>query len=93
MADKMTARELLSHSKRVGVHRIGAGLYLRVVLPGATRRNGKPKPAGCSWAFRYMLDGRGREMGLGPYPVVTLERAREKAMDAHRLKGGWQESH
>jgi Arm DNA-binding domain len=25
-------------------------------------------------------------MGLGPYPVLTLERAREKAMDAHRLK-------
>jgi len=25
-------------------------------------------------------------MGLGPYPIVTLERAREKALDAQRLK-------
>jgi hypothetical protein len=33
-----------------------------------------------------MLNGKAREMGLGPYPVVTLERAREKAIEAQRLK-------
>jgi hypothetical protein len=30
-------------------------------------------------------------MGLGPYPVVTLECAREKALDAQRLKVDWRD--
>jgi integrase len=38
-----------------------------------------------SWVVRYQLDGRRRDMGLGPYPEVSLARAREKAMDARRL--------
>ena len=33
-----------------------------------------------------MLHGRSREMGLGPYPTITLARAREKAMEVRRLK-------
>jgi integrase len=35
--------------------------------------------------LRYQLAGRRRDMGLGPYPEVTLARAREKALDARRL--------
>ncbi|MEM7776349.1 MAG: integrase arm-type DNA-binding domain-containing protein [Pseudomonadota bacterium] len=43
------------------------------------------KPSGArSWVLRYQLDGRRRDMGLGPYPEVTLAAAREKALRARR---------
>jgi integrase len=38
-----------------------------------------------SWMLRYQLNGRRRDMGLGPYPEIGLARAREKAMEARRL--------
>jgi integrase len=62
----------------VGVHGDGGGLALQV-QPGAhgNRRN---------WIFRYMIAGRARTMGLGSYPDVTLQRAREKAQECRRLK-------
>ena len=62
----------------VGVHGDGGGLALQV-QPGAqsTRR---------TWIFRYMIAGRARTMGLGSYPEVTLQRAREKAQECRRLK-------
>src|SRR3954454_7535937 len=50
------------------------GLML-VVQPSGTR----------SWMLRYQLNGRRRDMGLGPYPEITLARARERAMEARRL--------
>ena len=50
----------------------GGGLYLRVSGTGAK-----------SWVFRFQLDGKRRDMGLGPYPDISLAAAREKAM-AHR---------
>jgi integrase len=50
----------------------GGGLYLRVSGTGAK-----------SWVFRFQLDGKRRDMGLGPYPDISLAEAREKAM-AHR---------
>ncbi len=53
----------------------GDGLYLSVSKVGTK-----------SWLFKFMLHGRSREMGLGPYPTITLARAREKAMEARRLK-------
>jgi integrase len=51
----------------------GRGLML-VVKPSGTR----------SWVLRYQLNGRRRDMGLGPYPEVTLSAAREKALLARR---------
>ncbi|HEY5829996.1 MAG TPA: integrase arm-type DNA-binding domain-containing protein [Hyphomicrobiaceae bacterium] len=43
------------------------------------------KPSGArSWVLRYQLDGRRRDMGLGPYPEVTLAAAREKTLAARR---------
>jgi hypothetical protein len=50
------------------MHCDGGGLYLRVVLPNE-----------CSWVFRYMLNQKARTLGLGPYPAISLARAREKA--------------
>jgi hypothetical protein len=36
-----------------------------------------------SWGFRYMLNGKSRYMGLGPYPGVTLAEpdAKPKAVE------------
>ena len=69
--------------KREGYHADGGGLYLQVGRTGTK-----------SWVFRYMLQGRtvsksgkptSREMGLGPYPDVSLSDARAKASDARKL--------
>ena len=57
-----------------GRHSDGGGLYLNV---SATRSK--------SWLFMWVRGGKRREMGLGPYPAVTLKVAREKAVDCRRL--------
>ncbi len=61
--------------KPPGLHADGWGLYLRVTDAG-TR----------SWIFRYRMAGRttARDMGLGPWPVVSLAEARAEAL---RLQG------
>src|SRR5215469_1733535 len=43
----------------------GDGLWLLVGPTGAK-----------SWVFRYKIDGRERSMGLGPYPALSLSKAR-----------------
>ena len=50
-----------------GLHHDGRGLYLQV------------KNGGRSWVFRYMHDRKPRYMGLGPFPDVSLAKARRKA--------------
>ncbi len=62
-------------AKQPGTHGDGNGLYLRV----------KPDAGQCSWVLRYMLHGKARWMGLGPYPLVSLADARARAADARRL--------
>jgi integrase len=57
-----------------GYYADGGGLYFRVSEFG-TRL----------WAFRYTRAGKAREMGLGPYPEVTLKDARELALQARQL--------
>lgn len=52
----------------------GDGLYFQVSKSGGT-----------SWIFRYKLDSRGREMGLGPFPAVTLSEARQLAADQRKI--------
>jgi Arm DNA-binding domain len=59
-----------------GMHADGGGLYLQVTAGGA------------SWIYRYMLNGRAREMGLGPLALFGLQEARAKALDARRLRHG-----
>ena len=53
----------------------GGGLYLQVSRSGTK-----------SWIFRYALNGRERQMGLGPLHTITLSEARTSAMEARRLK-------
>jgi hypothetical protein len=38
-----------------------------------------------SWTLRYQLNEKRRDMGLGPYPAVTLTEARKKANEARVL--------
>jgi hypothetical protein len=57
-----------------GLHADGGGLYLRVGRGGAK-----------SWAFRFMLKGKPREMGFGSLIKVSLADARKKASDARLL--------
>jgi len=52
----------------------GRNLYLHV------RPNGRR-----SWVLRYVYHGRRRDMGLGPWPIITLKRARELALDWLRV--------
>jgi integrase len=40
---------------------------------------------GKSWIFRYALNGKRPEMGLGPYPDVSLAAARKTASEARSL--------
>jgi integrase len=62
-------------SKTPGMHADGDGLYLCV----ANAESG-------SWIFRFKIDGRSRDMGLGSLRDVTLEEARQQAGDARKLK-------
>src|SRR3990172_6491594 len=59
---------------QTGLHNDGFGLYLKVTDSGAR-----------SWIFRFKTGGRARDMGLGPYPEISLAEAREKAADARKL--------
>ena len=53
----------------------GGGLYLRVSPTGAK-----------SWVFRFQLNGKRRDMGLGPYPDISLAEARGRAIEHRRLR-------
>lgn len=54
--------------KALGYHADGGGLYLQI-SPAGTK----------SWIFRFTLNGRAREMGLGSKNTVSLADAREAA--------------
>lgn len=74
MMVKRLSAKAVDALKTPGKHRVDDGLYLRVTQAG-----------GRTWSMRYMLAGKAREMGLGPYPTVTLAEARDKAGEAKRL--------
>jgi integrase len=64
---KLTNAALKRLIQKTGRHADGGGLYFRVLGEGRAY-----------WAFRYRVDGRAREMSLGPYPEVTLAEARDR---------------
>ena len=53
----------------------GGGLYLRVSPTGSK-----------AWVFRFQLDGKRRDMGLGPYPDISLAEARGRATEHRKLR-------
>src|ERR1051326_312606 len=52
----------------------GKGLYLQITPTG-----------GKSWILRYRMKGKRPDMGLGPYPEVSLAAARDAATEARKL--------
>jgi integrase len=56
-----------------GLHSDGGNLHFRVT--GTAR----------SWVFRYTLNGKTRDAGLGPWPDRSLEDARRKADEGRKL--------
>jgi integrase len=71
--NRLSALEV-TRAKEQGRYPDGGGLYLQVGPKG-----------GKSWLYRYMLRGRAREMGLGPFEVVSLSAARDRADECRRL--------
>ncbi len=72
--EKLKPREI-EKIKQPGYYADGAGLYLQVSESGSK-----------SWVFRYMLNRRAREMGLGPARVFSLADAREQAAEQRKLR-------
>ena len=66
---KLTALSAKTLSKP-GRHGDSDGLCLNIAPSGSK-----------SWVQRIVIDGRRRDIGLGPYPAVSLARAREIAHD------------
>jgi integrase len=71
---RITAASLPKLYKTPGYHHDGGGLYLQVTANG-----------GRSWVFRYMLDKRAREMGLGSADLWDLTSIRAKVLELKRL--------
>ena len=61
-------------TKQPGRFADGNGLYLQV-----------SQSASKSWLFRFMQDGRSREMGLGSTSAISLAEARTAALQCQRL--------
>jgi hypothetical protein len=59
--------------KIAGLYEDGGGLRLVVTDTGAKR-----------WVMRISVRGKRHQLGLGSYPTVSLERAREKAADIRK---------
>ena len=72
--NRLTAVEVRGISQK-GMHHDGGGLYLQVSAAGAR-----------SWIFRFTLDGRAREMGLGPVHAIPLAEARKRAAECRRMR-------
>src|SRR5580693_8423927 len=72
--NRLSARTVASLAA-AGYHADGAGLHLQSSAAGTK-----------SWIFRFTLDGRAREMGLGPVHTVPLAEARKRAAECRRMR-------
>jgi len=72
-ARELSAQEV-AHLSEEGRHAVGGivpGLHLRI-------------EGGCrSWVLRKAVNGKRRDLGLGPYPMVSLSNARKQALHIH----------
>ena len=71
--NRLSHRTVASTDK-IGLYADGGGLYLQV-----SRFETK------SWVFRFTMNGRAREMGLGALHTVTLAEARQAAEQCRKL--------
>ena len=67
-------KDLILRQLGPGRHADGAGLYF-LKRPTYT----------CSWVQRLMFEGSRHDLGLGPYPLVSLAEARGVALENKRL--------
>ena len=76
MAKEINKLDALTVSKQTkqGRYGDGNGLYLQVTATGNK-----------SWLFRYMRDGKAREMGLGATSAIPLKDARKKVGELRAL--------
>jgi hypothetical protein len=65
----------VARAKEPGMYADGGSLYLRIA-PGGSRQ----------WIFRYVTNGRLRDMSIGPAHTLTLAEARERATEARKLR-------
>jgi len=72
-SEKLTAGKV-ARARAPGMIGDGSGLWLRIA-PGGSK----------GWIFRFMIAGRGREMGLGSVDDITLAEARELARECRKL--------
>ncbi|MFP6730590.1 MAG: integrase arm-type DNA-binding domain-containing protein, partial [Alphaproteobacteria bacterium] len=72
-ANRLTVRGIAAEN-RPGMYSDGGSLYLQVARGGSK-----------SWIYRFMLNGKSRDMGLGGIDVVLLSEAREKALEARKM--------
>ncbi|MBT7512122.1 MAG: tyrosine-type recombinase/integrase [Rhodospirillaceae bacterium] len=71
--NQLSPRRVSTVNKR-GRYADGGGLYLQVSESGAK-----------SWLFRYMMNNKARQMGLGSVRTFSLPEAREKATECRKL--------
>jgi integrase len=72
--NRLTALKV-ARAKKPGMYADGGSLYLRVAEGGSKQ-----------WVFRYVVNGRLRDMGIGPVHTLTLAEARERATEARKLR-------
>ena len=65
----------VSNLSAQGFHFVGCVQGLALQVTGGSR----------AWVLRATIGGKRRDMGLGPYPEVTLAQARDKAREAREL--------
>ncbi len=71
--NRLTARRVATEQK-VGYHADGGGLYLQVSKFGSK-----------NWVFRFTMNGKAREMGLGALHTVSLAEARTDAEQCRKM--------
>jgi len=79
MKSAITVFAVKKLSKMPGLHSVGGtrGLYMHVKA-SLNSSNVNPSFA-TSWIYRYSFAGRRRDMGMGSYSDLSLEKARHKA--------------
>src|SRR5688572_10804 len=71
--EKLTKKQIEGFKDR-GRYGDGGNLYLNVSATGSK-----------SWSFIFRRDGKDTERGLGSFPDVTIDVAREKASEYRRM--------
>lgn len=71
--------------KEPGYYADGGNLYFRVARPNKKSRQSSNAAGARGWVFRFTVDGRTRDMGLGAYPEIGLAAARDHAEKSRTL--------